>query len=167
MDANIEQFDKSVRSVNMRELVKRYFVARAYAELKRERIDAIGDEVLSRVCLIDRYNGKRITAARNAWTAEDSSWREYHDECVRIQLERKERPNELDRDYCPALMAESELMRIEQEIVRASCEGFGGEAFFDHLRYSLKTYKQWLDNVIGAAVSIHKIKSSELMPKTA
>jgi hypothetical protein len=137
--------------------VTAYLLAKAYAEVERERVDAIQNKILAEAVYMadkkhsDRRGGEqRITEGKQAWLMSDADHRDYL-ETVRWDLEKagyaikSAGPDRWDY-FCPALVSEDILRKTEWLIIDSMAEminagdGFQGKL----LSAGLKKYQDFI-----------------------
>lgn len=120
--------------------VAAFLLAKTYAELKREEVDAVKREELATVAYMvapeHREDGKpeRITDPKRDWLMPDEDFKDYLAQCEKVELERGIRPADMKPGYCPALVAESLLTDAERVLVAAT-EPLTGVKWDNLVRY--------------------------------
>ena len=145
-------------TATVRPVAAAVLVAKAEAEVLREKVDAIKAEILA----VGEYmseplegRGKsiparRITKPKEDWLIED--WAPYNalvDARVRAEVPGAA---DLEEGYCPALVAESKLRDAEQRLLEATAPLLNITA--SQINRSLDTRAKWLDTWLGACVNL-------------
>lgn len=129
-------------STSLIEAVRLYIVAQAIAQVKREQMDKIYDELLEQIPLFnDRHpriaDGKRITKNKDMYLSKDD------DACMAIYqrahllaVERKIKPTDMPELHCPALVAEHLQAQAENHMLDEVGTVLGqGESFHENVTY--------------------------------
>lgn len=136
-------------------LVDNVLIAMAHAELQREKVDAIYNEILANGVWLDE-TGTQILESSRAWRiADEKRAADYYRLC---DLALREAGYTLpDVGYCPALIAEDERRKAESVMVDTVAPLFG--ITHDMLMRDFDKYKRFIDLVIKTVVSHPDYKS--------
>lgn len=145
-------------SRKLRPFVDTLLLATAYAQLERERVDAIQRKVLEEQNYYGRVDGRqaRIREPKQSWLMDDDSSERYFAKLNAIHL-----ANGFARaadGYCPALCAESLQTEAEWALILAA-EEFFPDCTNDRLlcgtkeQGGLETRQKYLDLMIGLVVN--------------
>jgi hypothetical protein len=140
-------------------LVDSYLVTRAEAETLRGIVDRIYTDYLTdhpiRVAAKWRESSREmqefITGSNDSYLADDAEW-----EGLFIEIDKRTRaagikPDSMERDYCPALVAENNAREAARQLVKHAAPMF--DVNFDSLMGSLENYYKFRDLVVSAVVS--------------
>lgn len=138
---------------NVTEPVAKYLVARATAEVLREKVDGVKSTVLAGTEFFDD-DGHRVTRPALDWTICDSQWSAYHAEVeagIKVAA-----PHDLPAGYCPALVAENAKSDAESVVIAAvgSVVGFDGSKV-----YNLERRAEIVDNAVRAIVAAGRVEA--------
>ena len=166
LEANmdIEQIDAKREEVaKLRPLVKRMIVQQALAEVMRERVDAIKQEILDAEVWMsepvegnDRRDGipaKRITEPKADWLMSEEDHKRYFallDARVRAEVPGAA---DLEEGFCPALVEENKLCKLRTELVKRSAPIFGIEVMNSKLAWNLELRDKWIKTVAQGALA--------------
>jgi hypothetical protein len=136
---------------------------KAYTEITREEVNKIQSAVLAELPLYQTRGGRlhgdgeRILDAKYVFMCEDqNALNEYYNRCDAAERAAGIKPADMDRDHCPALVAENDLMNIEHAIWDITLPFFGIDRD-DLFRIDPKThemyYKIFTRLTIGAILS--------------
>jgi len=135
-------------SKTSRPFVDAWLIAKAHAELTREKIDGIKREVLDFIDARDE-EGNRITDPKSDYRLPEGAWRGYLDELHKRYVAAGYK---VEQDYCPALIAEDVLRKAEHLLIDHAGPTFGFTV--DNLICSgLKNYRKFIDLTVGLVVS--------------
>ena len=125
------------------------FVAKAFAELERERVDKYVEPIFAKYGFVNKRSGEPLLKSRDLYLAGDTpdveaKCKEFYDEC-----EVAHRANGFTGKVgnCPALCAENALMMAERALLIAAGEVFG----IDGSDIYGKNREKMLDLLLGAA----------------
>lgn len=164
-----EQMPQSVKSA-----VNAYLMARAHAELQREKVDSIARELLTtaeyytdpKFITRARKKSERITEPKNAWLLEDSEHTDYlldlKHALKKAGYKIEDIPGEPAHSYkCPALVAEDIQRDAERLIIKTAAEMLGETEDFHHklLCNGLDKYYQFIDLVVKLVVNLPNFKN--------
>jgi len=103
----------------LRQAVAVYLDARVFAEVTREAVDEIQRAILTEMVLVDgteRERG-RITDPKRTWMCRDDEvLHRYYAEVDKRLRAAGLKPDEMEADYCPALVAEDKQRKAEWAI---------------------------------------------------
>ena len=99
-------------------------MARAYAEVKRDQVDAIKRDELA-LCHYyvaeehakRRGVGERITEPGLDWLMSEERFSEYIMQIKKVERERGVKPDDMPDDHCPACVAETVRMQAERLLI--------------------------------------------------
>ncbi|MDX9972248.1 MAG: hypothetical protein RBU21_04555 [FCB group bacterium] len=101
-------------------VVNAYLMAKAYAQVKREQVDAVSRRLLAAndYMVADENRTKdeppeRITEPRYDWLMGSEAFAGYHAKRNTILLETGIKPADMPAEHCPALVAENLLVKAE------------------------------------------------------
>lgn len=107
--------------------VNAVLLAKAYAEIKRDQVDAVSSRILAEgVYMVapDRQDhgreNERITEPRFDWLMSAESFVGYHAKRNKILLETGIKPADMPDDHCPALVAEHLLVKAEWALLETA-----------------------------------------------
>ena len=144
----------------LRAPVKAALMARAVAEVERERADkrqrailAAGDYRYGEMAH-DGRTGQRVTDPKDAWLMNDDNATRYYAECDKTRD--AEGYTGLKPGYCPALVAEHAQTKAENAVVEASRPWFGvdvsGLLCGTKTEGGVEVRQRFLDLLIGLVV---------------
>lgn len=128
--------------------VNAVLIATAFAELERERVDAIQRKIIADMGI--------TCEPSKMWQMADSTWKEYHRRCQDRHL--ADGYKDAAQGYCPALVAESLQIDAENALIREALRFFP-DCTCDALlcgtktRGGLETRAEYLRLLIGLVVS--------------
>ena len=151
--------------------VSAYLLARAYAETMRAAVDKIEREILTECPLtngleIEHGQPKEdITEPKYVYLCTDEDMlKDYYSETNKRLRAANLKPDTMQDDYCPALVAEELQRETERLVIGAGTEMMGLE--FDGkemchrlLCKGLDTYQKFIDLLVGLVVSLPDFKS--------
>lgn len=134
-------------------IARTVFLSMAYAQLTRERVDAIERAILAEKPLINGmehiHKGELITDPKLTYLCTDeAACAEYFAECDRRERAAGVKPADMPTSHCPALVAEDLQRQAEWCIIQSSAELFGIDP--DMINTGLETRAKWLDLILGA-----------------
>ena len=95
----------------------------------------------------------RIKSDKHAYMMPDCDFNDYLDQ-IDIELKRQGiKPQDMDRDICPALKEETRLRDLNRAMVELFCEVL--DLPFEQVLYSLKTYRDMTDKIVAMMAAIH------------
>lgn len=135
-------------------LVSAYLLARAYAELTRERVNTIYREILTQCPVYADRTGDQIFSPDKLYLCSDDALvRDARDEANKRERASGIKPADMPDDYCPALVAESLLSDVESCLIDASGAAFGiTNKKVLCARDGLAKRQKWIDLVVGLVV---------------
>ena len=134
----------------VKSLVGTYLLARIYAEIMRADVDKVHDQILIEIEIHANTYGRteRLCKMKDLYMSDDDAL------CQKIYIEADKRlkaagikPADMERDYCPALVAENDLCEIEALIIKETGTPFDIENLYGEDR------KTWLDLVVSAIIA--------------
>jgi hypothetical protein len=159
----IKQMKKpTIKDINTPEtiaLVKAYLKARAYAETMRAKVDEIHREILTECPIYadKRDGGDQILESKNLYLSnDDAACEDFYEESDRQLRAAGLKPDEMKRDFCPALVAEGLLRNASAALVDHSGKPFGLDN--DRILCSsdgLNNRQKWIDNIVNLILSMH------------
>ena len=147
----------------VRSAVNAYLISKAHAQLMREDVDKVYTELFDIYPLYtDRYSDqmkpRRIYNQNDMYLSKDDATCQdiYRDIDITLK-ERKIKPEDMEWDHCPALVAESMLTKCEWLICDAAVEmldlEFDGKTLNHKLLcLGLDKYKKFIDLIVTAVV---------------
>jgi hypothetical protein len=151
--------------------VNAYFMAKTFADIKREEVDNVKREILNTAHyhanpeLFDKGRcPERITEPRQDYMLRDDEWDDYF-AALKWELgKRKIRPDDMDKELCPALIAESTCRDAERLLINEAWRLMGFES--KEKDPSLKLWgdkrKEFIDLVCGMVVNRDGYKEPKL-----
>lgn len=103
--------------------VNAVLLAKAYAETKREQVEAVKREELAKVAYmvapehLDGDAPERITEPKNDWLMTPADFADYLAHLDKVERERGIKPDDMPAEHCPALVAESLLVDAENLLI--------------------------------------------------
>jgi len=148
--------------------VTKYLACRTVAEVTREKVDEVQRLVLENVALYDDLSAghegresERITDPGRSWLSGDEEALErYYDATDKELRARGLKPDDMERDYCPALVAEYDQTKAEWAILDAVAEmlelDFDGQELNSRLlsHGGLEDRQKMLDIAVGLVVNL-------------
>ena len=165
----IEKMNEVYNTPEVKNLVGSWLLQKAYTEMIREKVDSIYEEILQEIPVYEdlirhspRYNNepiKRITHNKYLYLSEDEeSINKIYNLADKTLREKGLKPDTMKNDYCPALVAESDLTDIEHKIIEITGNQFGINV--NNLLYSgLDSYHKWIDLTVSAIVNMPDFKN--------
>lgn len=164
---NIKQTQQAIDTPIMHSLVNSYLLQKAYTDITRAEVDKMYNQLLQDIPTYCTSKWRkmgvegidRITDHNKLYLAGDAECEVIYTEADKRLKEAGIKPVDMERDYCPALVAEDELRKIARMIADESCAPLGISA--DKLLCSkdgLENYKKWIELVVGAIVNSPKYK---------
>ena len=157
---NPKQLQQAIDTPEMHDLVKAYLIARAYAETVREAVSKVYNQILQDIPV---YSSDEFGEAVERIYDHEKLYRSRGDlDHIYDEMDKRLRaaglkPESMERDFCPALVAEDELRKIKHQLVNTS--GKPLNVTVDKLLCQpdgLKMYDKWIDLVVGAIVNSPK-----------
>lgn len=107
----------------IRPLALEYCAKKAMAEVLRDRVDAIARQLLAEECplyMTLNEDGGRVIDPKDYWLAEDEdALKAYYAAMNRDLRAAGIKPDDMDDDYCPALVAEHDVVRARAAVINA------------------------------------------------
>ena len=166
METTLENMKKVFNNPEVAEFVKLMIIQKSKAEQIRKQVNDVHREVLSRIELYNDLNRKhfpdepikRITEGKDIYLSmDDNNLEKFYNEADKILREHKIKPENMERDYCPALVAENDLVTIEHKLIKLTGESFG-VTVSSLLSGGMETYRKWIELVTMAIISKESIK---------
>ena len=138
MKAKLNIANLKAWGIKHRPLAKALCEAMAYAQVMRQEVDAIQRKVLYKIPLFnDLESGhkaiERIFDSRLTYLSEDEKgFKLYLDECDRLEREAGLKPADMKRDFCPALVAEHNQVKLEWVLLDSASGLMGIDALNVH-----------------------------------
>jgi hypothetical protein len=109
------------KAQELRPLAVEYCAKKGIAEVLREQVDAIAKRVLADECPLyrDLEDGERVIEPKDYWLCEDeAALKAYYAAMDRELRAAGLKPDEMELDYCPALVAQNNAMEARRQIIR-------------------------------------------------
>lgn len=163
MNSQMQALDKAINNKKMFDLVNAYLLQRAYTEVVTEQVDAIVHQILQETPVYTADSHERITEHKYLWLASDADFATTITEASRRERAAGIKPADMPDEQCPALVAKSELTKIEHQIINTS----GAPLNMSVQRlisapHGMDNYRKWLDTVIGAVFKLTNFKPVSL-----
>ena len=133
-----------------------YLVKKAYSTAKTEQIDKIYNGILREMPIHAsdhprrrNRNGERILDHNLLYLCRDKSvCQEFYKACDKAAKSAGAKPADMERDHCPALVAQHDLIKAENHLLNLTGKPFGFEScdFYGSKR------DEWLNLVCSACV---------------
>ena len=137
--------------------VRAVLIAHAFAETMRAEVDKVYLEILTECPVYaDQFdNTRQILKVNDLYLCSDKDLcQDVYDEAhVRLRAARL-KPADMDRDKCPALVAERLLVDTEHILVLAAEEVFEGVTLEKLICAGMGKYRKWIDLLCGLVVSL-------------
>jgi len=149
--------------------VNAYLLARTLAEVKREEVDKVYAEVLAEIPIYKDLvgprsgeklgNDERITTNKDMYLSEDeAACRRIYDEMDKRLKAAGIKPQDMETDYCPALVAEDLQRQAEWLVIDTTAGEMLEEADPEEFRHKLlcaglEKYHQFTDLCIKLVVN--------------
>ena len=148
-------------STELVDAVQTYLLARTLAEILRERVDRIAQEILADDPLPNTagHGGDEwITDPNSVYLCEDMEKLEaYWDKLNQELREAGVKPDDMPDEHCPALTAEHDRVKAEWAVIRTAGEMLGWEdpkkLNNGLLGLGLETRQEFIDLTVGLVVS--------------
>ena len=146
----------------MKSSVKAYLLSRAYAETIRDAVDKIERKILEECPLtndLEIKHGKparEITEPKYVYLCDnDDLLQDYYD-TVDFELRKAGlKPDDMKKDYCPALVAEHLQVKAEHLVIETTAEMLGEKDLIHKLLcHGMDTYRQFIDLVTKMIVNM-------------
>jgi len=162
--------EKSINTPAVHKLVRAYLLARTFYEVTKEKVDAVYAEIMEEIPVYSdakhrvQRGGKveRIYDHEKLYlTDDDEACRRIWDEADKRLRAAGIKPDNMETDHCPALVARSELSKIQGALIDEA--GKGMEITVDRLLSAgLDIYNKFIDLVVGATLANPKFKHPKL-----
>ena len=164
---NTNDVKQAIDNVTVKMLVTAYLITRAKAEVIRERVDEIQNEIISDIMPISTWkgdNGRVITTGKDLYLCDDEAlcteiYAKFHEAEVADGI----KPADMNKEYCPALVAECEQNNLERELINAAGEPLGitNHKLLCH-HPGVETRQKFIDLVVKAVFSLPDYKPPTL-----
>lgn len=168
---NAKQLRKAIDTPEVHDLVNAWLLQKTYAVTTREHVDKVYADVLREIEVLS--NGKyrqpvfRILENKDLYMSDDTDTLEkIYAEVDRRLKAANVKPAEMVVDFCPALVAEHELSKIEHLLADTTGKplGVSSEKLLCS-RNGLDNYKKWIELVVSAITNSPKFKLAKIQPK--
>jgi hypothetical protein len=151
--------------------VNAYFMAKVFYDAKREQVDEVKREILTTAHyhanpeLFDKGRcPERITEPSQDWMLREDEWDDYF-ATIKLELGKRDiRPDDMDPELCPALVAETQKMAAERLLINTAWELCGFEPMRDEPGRSIfgEKRQKFIDLVCGMVVNREGYKEIRL-----
>lgn len=146
----------------VKNLVRAYLPAQLAAQTARSTVDRIGSDLLQHFPLFDdtrAYPSERITGADRLYLCHDKEgierfWTALH----LVETDAGVKPKDMARDFCPALVLESVLIDIKNELIDETFKMIGSPDLTSNDVWDMKKQQQFVDLAVGLVVSLPDFK---------
>jgi hypothetical protein len=158
----LENFTPASITQELIEAVADYLVAKAKAQVLREQVDEIQNEIFKSFEFYDSESNEKIESPKWIYCSDDDEGaKQFYKACHEAEVKAGVKPLNMDPDFCPALVAENEITKTEKRICNESAKvlkmGFDGEELFNRLLCAgLGKYNQWIELVAGLTLASAK-----------
>ena len=165
MDKKLTQANmkKVFESKQVKSLVNAFLMQKTLTEILKDQVAEVYSEILQKFevfsdAFADSKRGgkvERIFDYKNLYlTKDEETVSKIYDEADRILKAKGIKPLSMEHDYCPALVAEEELRKIEHLLIEATGGPFGVtiESLFTGGN-GLNNYNKWIDLAVKAVVN--------------
>ena len=142
--------------------VNTYFLTRAYAETITEKVDALYAELLKEFPLYsDKHDdGQQIVSRDRMYLSDDDAtcqkiWDEADSRLRKLNL----KPDDMEKDFCPALVAKHDLIKIERAIMEIGDKFTGIDS---KQIYNMDHRQRYIDLLVGLTCSLPNYKKPKL-----
>ena len=154
----IKDMKRAIETPTVKKLVASWLLAKTHAEIMREKVDNVYREILEEIPLYDdkdfgsertRGSGDRITDQKHFYLSSDeSSVQKCWDEADKRLRDIGLKPESMPAEYCPALVSEHEVLKIEWLLLETTATpiGISWKSLYGEKR------EKWLNLVVGAIV---------------
>jgi hypothetical protein len=152
----MKAIDKVIKCAKTKALVETYLARRAISEVTRERIDTLYNQALQSFVFCDKITGERFTHHKDTWKVDNLADLEpFYTLCDTLAKENGIKPAGMERDYCPALVAEDNLRKAENELIEYTGKPLGVD---NHKLLcssdGIGNRQNWIDLIVGARLAI-------------
>jgi len=154
---------KNVLTKENKSLVNAYLMARAFSETMTEKVEEIQKEILEECPIFENTYGRsaKIVNFDKLYMHEGDVTDLYNESDIRTRAAGL-KPADMEKDYCPALVAKSLLSDIENKLIEASgrpfkvtnngllCSGNGK---------GLENRQKWIDLIVKMVVNAPGFKN--------
>lgn len=163
---NMENMKRIFDNPDLHILVGSFLLQKAFTEMMQDKVDSVYEQILIDIPIFDdtcirfkdserlkNHPRTRIYNHHHMYLSEDElTCNKIYDEADKRLKALGIKPESMGRDYCPALVAESDLMDLEHRIIELTGNPFG--VTVNNLLYGgMEKYDKWIDLVIGAVVN--------------
>lgn len=153
---------------DVKSAVSAYLMARTFAEVTREKVDAIHLAILQEAPIYancDHEDGHPILESKDLYLADDQEdeIKDFYKKGDKRLRAAGLKPAEMEEDFCPALVAECLQRDTERLVIHAGAEMVGkpnGKDFANGLLcLGLEQYQRFVDLTVGMVVNSPGFKS--------
>ena len=147
--------DPRIVAATLTPAIAKVIAKRALAEVLRERVDAIKQNLLDATVYTGRYTGERVTEPEHDWTMSEEDFARYN---AFVDVEVRASGLNPAPGECPALVAEWGLTQAENALIKAA-EKFFPELTNERLllgskgKGGLETRREYLNTLCGLGVA--------------
>ena len=147
----------------MRSSVKAYLLSRAYAKTMRAAVDKVHREILTECPIYrDKHTGRRGPGGAQIFKSSDlylcsndNICQDFYNEADYRLRKAGLKPDDMLKDYCPALVAEHLQMDAEHLVIESTAEMLGEEDFLHRLLCNgMDKYHKFINLVTGMIVNM-------------
>jgi len=150
----LSTLDTVIRSQELMDLVAQLRESRKDEKRLREQVEPVKRKVLEDMPLYaDRLDGRRILRPEQIYLSSDEV------KCKEVLAEFNRRlrlaglkPADMGDEYCPLLVAENRVYKIERQILDVTGKPFGVSAI---QIIAANKEEKWIDLIVGAVESLH------------
>lgn len=152
-------------SEGLKSAVNAYLMARTFAEVKREKVDGIVAEVLQDIPMYNDLGQelwdappRRLEKREEVYLCTDEELLDKYYRIVdAVERERGIKPDDMEFDHCPALVAEELQRTTERVMIECAVESFNlnvsKEAILSYLCGSIERYEKFIDLCVRLVVN--------------
>jgi hypothetical protein len=154
---------KVYKSKEVKSLVNAFLLQKTIVDVTREEVNSVYAEILQKIEIFTdafpeskRHKLERIFDHDKMYLSKDEdAAAKIYDEADRILKQRGIKPESMEHDYCPALVAEEKLRKIEHALIDATGRNFGVTVtkLLSGIN-GLKNYDNWIDLSVKAVVNM-------------
>jgi len=148
---------EDVATYEVKSLVDAYLHAKAYAEIMRKEVDIIHKEILTECPIYaDRREGNRqLFESKEMYLCSDENLiQDFYAEANKRLLLAKLKPDDMEKDHCPALVAEHLRIKTEWALIAESGKPFGiTNNKLLCTKNGLETRQGFIDLIVGMVVN--------------
>lgn len=166
-----EKLTKKDITQDVKTSVKTYLITRAHAETMRDAVDKVEREILKECPLtngLDIKHGRPIMAIVNPKDTyrctDEDMLQDYYEETGKRLREAGLKPAAMEKDYCPALVAEDIQRTTERLILDSAAEMMGMEFDGKELNHrllcaGLEKHQKFIDLIVGLVINLPDFKN--------